>query len=130
MSSGAAVRRSRDSGPGADAYHWCWLLRGGSAPARPPQGSVPEVHLNVEWPDGRNTVLYSPSTVILNYLQPGQSLAVAELTSRGKEALRLASERVRARYGFACTRTDEEERQLLHTAAAYADDQLVRISAP
>ncbi|CAK6696897.1 MSMEG_0570 family nitrogen starvation response protein [Synechococcus sp. CBW1107] len=91
---------------------------------------MPEVHLNVEWPDGRTTVLYSPSTVILNYLQPGQSLAVAELASRGKEALRLASERVRARYGFACTRADEEERQLLQTATVYGDDQLVHISAP
>jgi hypothetical protein len=37
---------------------------------------------------------------------------------------------VRARYGFACTRADEEERLLLQTASAYADDQLVRISAP
>lgn len=91
---------------------------------------MPEVHLQLEWPDGLTTALYSPSTVILRYLQPGHSLPVAELTSRGTEALRLASEWVRARYGFACTRTDEEERQLLHTAEAYADDQLVRISAP
>lgn len=91
---------------------------------------MPEVQLKLEWPDGRTTLLYSPSSVILRYLQPGQSLAVADLASRGTEALRLASERVRARYGFACTRADEEEQQLLQTATGYAKDQLVRISAP
>ena len=89
---------------------------------------MPEVLLTLEWPDGRTTPLYSPTTVILEYLRPGQTLPVRELRQRGSEALQLASERVRARYGFACTRADEEERRLLDTAAAYEPDQLVAIS--
>jgi uncharacterized repeat protein (TIGR04042 family) len=91
---------------------------------------VPEVHLRLEWPDGRTTALYSPSTVILDYLRPGERLSVRELRARASEALRLASERVRARYGFACTRADEEESRLLHTTTAYGDDQLVGIACP
>jgi uncharacterized repeat protein (TIGR04042 family) len=90
---------------------------------------MPEVRLSLEWPDGRRSELYSPSTVILDFLQPGQTLSVAELTSKGMTALEQASERVRARYGFACTRTDEERVRLQQAADSYAADQLVRIAA-
>jgi uncharacterized repeat protein (TIGR04042 family) len=53
---------------------------------------------------------------------------VAELGSRARLALREASERVRARYGFACTRTDEEEHTLNATLLAYAPGETVRIT--
>lgn len=88
---------------------------------------MPEVHLTLEWPDGRTSELYSPSTVILEHLRPGESLPVTQLHHRGIEALRLASERVRARYGFACTRTDEERHRLEQWVKDYAADQIVRI---
>jgi uncharacterized repeat protein (TIGR04042 family) len=88
---------------------------------------MPEVQLSIEWPDGRTTPFYSPSTVILNYLRPGEQLPVQDLTEKVREGLRQASERVRARYGFACTRADEEERKLLETADAYDREALVRI---
>jgi uncharacterized repeat protein (TIGR04042 family) len=90
---------------------------------------MPEVRLTLEWPDGRTSELYSPSTVILDYLGPGESLPVGQLHDRGIEALRLASERVRARYGFACTRTDEERHRLQQWVKDYAADQIVRIRA-
>ncbi len=90
---------------------------------------MPEVELTLEWPDGDRTLLYSPSTVILEHLAPGQTVTVAELRTRGTLALRQASERVRARYGFACTRADEEERRLLEQAAAFAAEALVRVQA-
>jgi uncharacterized repeat protein (TIGR04042 family) len=88
---------------------------------------VPEVRLTLQWPDGLTSQLYSPSTVILEHLPPGEKLSVAALRSRGLEGLQQASERVRARYGFACTRTDEEARKLQRTLAAYGADQVVRI---
>jgi uncharacterized repeat protein (TIGR04042 family) len=89
---------------------------------------VPEVLLTLQWPDGRTSELYSPSTVILKHLPPGTTLSVGELERRGVEALRQASERVRARYGFACTRTDEERVRLEATLAGYAPDALVTIA--
>ncbi len=90
---------------------------------------VPEVLLTLEWPDGQRSQLYSPSTVIYDYLPPGNSLPVAELGTRARAALADASERVRARYGFACTRTDEEQRRLEPWLARFAADQVVHISA-
>jgi uncharacterized repeat protein (TIGR04042 family) len=91
--------------------------------------AVPEVELTLEWPDGATSRLYSPSTVILKHLAPGQTMSVAELRTRGSLALRLASERVRARYGFACTRADEEERRLLLQSSQFDDQERVSIRA-
>ncbi len=90
---------------------------------------MPEVRLTLAWPDGQTSELYSPSTVILFYLRPGEQLSVEELRRRGNEALQEASERVRARYGFACTRTDEEQRKLEQTASAYDGGALVTIGS-
>ena len=90
-------------------------------------GWMPEVRFQLEWPDGQSSTLYSPSTVILEYLKPGDSFRVSELESLGVTALRAASERVRARYGFACTRTDEEESQLRQWIARYKPEQSVRV---
>ena len=92
------------------------------------QRSMPEVRFQLEWPDGQSSTLYSPSTVILDYFRPGDSLSVSELEARGVEALRAASERVRARYGFACTRTDEEESLLRQWVSRYKSDDTVRIT--
>jgi uncharacterized repeat protein (TIGR04042 family) len=63
-----------------------------------------------------------------NYLQPGDILTVAELEQRGLDALHEASERVRARYGFACSRTDEEAQNLRRLAANYGNDESVRVT--
>ena len=78
--------------------------------------------------DGQSSTLYSPSTVILEYLKPGDSMRVSELESLGVTALRAASERVRARYGFACTRTDEEESQPRQWIARYKPEQSVVVT--
>ena len=88
---------------------------------------MPEVRFQLEWPDGQSSTLYSPSTVILDYFKPGDSLLVSELEERGVEALRAASERVRARYGFACTRADEGEYQLRQWVSRYSPDDTVRV---
>ena len=88
---------------------------------------MPEVELQLEWPDGVTTQFYSPSTVILKHLAPGQTLSVAELRQRASLGLQQASERVRARYGFACTRADEEEQHLLARAAGFGDQERVTV---
>lgn len=89
---------------------------------------MPEVRLQLQWPDGATSEFYSPSTVVLDYLRPGDALSVAELEQVGVRALQEASERVRARYGFACTRTDEEERRLRQLLGGYAAEATVRVT--
>jgi uncharacterized repeat protein (TIGR04042 family) len=90
---------------------------------------MPEVFLELRWPDGEASRFYSPSTVVYDYLKPGDRLTIAELEQKGLAALREASERVRARYGFACTRTDEEASRLQQRLALYLSQDTVDIRA-
>ena len=57
--------------------------------------------------------------MVYEYLKPGETLSIAELEQKGLAALKEASERVRQRYGFACTRTDEEAIKLQKQLAKY-----------
>ena len=64
---------------------------------------MPEMTVSVRWPDGRSADLYSPSLVMHDHLSPGATYTVDEFVKRASTALGIASERVRAKYGFACT---------------------------
>jgi uncharacterized repeat protein (TIGR04042 family) len=88
---------------------------------------MPEVTLSLYWPDGEVSSFYSPSTVVYEFLKPDETLSIAELKQKGLAALREASERVRARYGFACTRTDEEAAKLQKRLAMYGDSDRVKV---
>ena len=89
---------------------------------------MPQIIFQLNLPDGKKKSLYSPSTVILDYLKPGDSLKMSDFKSLAIQALHEASEKVRARYGFACTRTLEEEEKILSWIANYDPDQLISIS--
>jgi uncharacterized repeat protein (TIGR04042 family) len=64
---------------------------------------MPEMHFRVEWPNGQVERCYSPSYVIEEHLSVGETYAVSDFVARARAALETASERVRARYGFACS---------------------------
>lgn len=64
---------------------------------------MPEMHFRVRWPDGSTQRCYSPSLVIKDHLRAGESYALDEFLARSRRALHSASERVREKYGFACT---------------------------
>jgi uncharacterized repeat protein (TIGR04042 family) len=64
---------------------------------------------------------------MLQHLPPGTELSVAELRETGLLALAEASERVRVRYGFACTRTDEEAARLRALSSRYDNQARVRV---
>ena len=64
---------------------------------------MPERYVVVRWPDGAAQRIYSPSTVVEDFFAAGDRIAVAEFVSRSREALGIASERVRQAYGFPCS---------------------------
>ena len=64
---------------------------------------MPEMRFNIRWPDGTPESCYSPSLVIKDYFSPGEAYPVAEFLRRSRTALTIASERVRAKFGFACS---------------------------
>jgi uncharacterized repeat protein (TIGR04042 family) len=79
----------------------------------------------VRWPDGAESSHYSPSLVMHDYLAAGSRYGVAEFVARAGEALDAAGERVRVAYGFACTSAMASRDEIVRTAAAYSDGEVV-----
>lgn len=81
---------------------------------------MPEMTFQVRWPDGSETSCYSPSLVMHDWLAPGADYPLAEFVERSTTALRIASERVAAAYGFACTSAMQQEAEITAIAATHA----------
>jgi putative flavoprotein involved in K+ transport len=64
---------------------------------------MPEVHFTLRWPDGSAQRCVSPSRTIERALTEGARYPCAELLGRTRSALEAGGERVRAKYGFACS---------------------------
>jgi uncharacterized repeat protein (TIGR04042 family) len=64
---------------------------------------MPEMRFVIRWPDGKRESCYSPSLVIRDFLQEGETYPVPDFLQRSREALQIASERVKAKYGHACS---------------------------
>jgi len=90
---------------------------------------MPEMTFDVCWPDGSTQSCYSPSLVIHDYLRTGARYTVSEFRSRAGAALTEASERVRARYGFACTSAAATDEQITTSANRFPPDAVIEITA-
>lgn len=83
---------------------------------------MPEMRFRVRWPDERESVCYSPSLIIKEYFVPGEAYAVEEFVRRSREALGIASERVKQKYGFYCTGAMGQLAEIEATAAGFTRD--------
>lgn len=81
---------------------------------------MPEVRFEVRWPDETTTLCYSPSSTIRDYFTPGQSYALKDFVRLSQTALNHASERVRQRYGYACSSAAHQLSEIERRAMAYA----------
>lgn len=64
---------------------------------------MPEVRFTIRWPDGAEESCYSPSTAITHHLQAGETYPLTEFLDRARKGLHAASDRVEAKFGFACS---------------------------
>ena len=64
---------------------------------------MPEMHFVVRWPEGDEDRCYSPSLVVREYLEVGRSYPLADFVARSRSMLHIASERVKAKFGFYCS---------------------------
>ncbi|HEX3873718.1 MAG TPA: MSMEG_0570 family nitrogen starvation response protein, partial [Solirubrobacteraceae bacterium] len=69
---------------------------------------MPEVSFTIRWPDGTSQLCGSPSRAIQDVLTEGAVYPCPEFVRRAREGLSAASDRVRERYGFACTAAAEQ----------------------
>jgi uncharacterized repeat protein (TIGR04042 family) len=82
---------------------------------------------DVQWPDGRVQRCYSPSLVMHDYLSAGTDYTVADFLDRSGKALHEASERVRAKFGFACSSAAWTEEEITSTATEFPSNATIRI---
>lgn len=78
---------------------------------------MPAIHYRVRWPDASESHCYSPSLAIQDQLSAGADYALAEFLRRVRAATEVANERVQAKYGFVCSRAND---QLVATEARAA----------
>jgi uncharacterized repeat protein (TIGR04042 family) len=90
---------------------------------------MPEMTFDVQWPDGRLQRCYSPSLVMHDYLAPGSDSTIADFVDRSTQALQEASERVRAKYGFACTSAAGTTAEIASAAIEFPSSATVRVVA-
>lgn len=83
---------------------------------------MPVMHFHVRWPDQSETRCYSPSLVVQDFLTPGQAYALPDFLGRTREALGIASERVRAKFGFACSQAMDQLAEIEQIAQRF-DEQ-------
>ncbi|MCW2824119.1 MAG: family nitrogen starvation response protein [Aeromicrobium sp.] len=88
---------------------------------------MPEMTVTVRWPDGRVVDCYSPSLVMHDHLAPGTTYRVDEFTQRSEVALGEASERVRLKYGFACSASAASFESIQRIASAFSAEDLVEV---
>lgn len=80
---------------------------------------MPAMHFDIRWPDATQSHCYSPSLVIKDYFQPGSRYPLPQFMAQVREALNIASERVRAKFGFSCSSAMDQLAQLERTAARF-----------
>ncbi len=92
---------------------------------------MPEMHFRVRWPDDTVTDCYSPSLVVKEHLEAGRSYPLAEFVQRSATALNIGSERVREKYGFACSSALDQLRRIEDLAARFeaSPDPVVRVES-
>ncbi len=80
---------------------------------------MPAMHFHLRWPDQAETRCYSPSLVIKDHFRPGTRYPLPVFMAQVREALHTASERVRAKFGFACSMALDQLAQIEHIAARF-----------
>jgi uncharacterized repeat protein (TIGR04042 family) len=82
---------------------------------------MPEMTFTVRWPDGTTQQCYSPSLVVHDFLHDQTDYGIDDFMARTTEALTHASERVRAKFGFACTSAAAQIEALTQSRGRYED---------
>ena len=81
---------------------------------------MPEMHFRVRWPDESVSDCYSPSLVIKDYLAVGERYRLDDFVDKTRIALAIASDRVREKYGFACSGAADQMLKIETHAARFA----------
>jgi uncharacterized repeat protein (TIGR04042 family) len=88
---------------------------------------MPEMRFSIRWPDGTTENCYSPSLIIKDYFSPGETYRIADFLERSRTALTIASDRVREKFGFACSSAADQLASIEAGCARFTDQPDARV---
>lgn len=88
---------------------------------------MPEMRFVIAWPDGREEICYSPSLVIRDFFQEGETYPIRDFLDRSRAALTIASDRVEAKYGYPCSLARGQLARIETAGALFLDDADARV---
>ena len=88
---------------------------------------MPAIHYRVRWPDASESHCYSPSLAIQDQLSAGTDYALGDFLLRVRAATEVANERVQAKYGFVCSRANDQLVATEARASLFADEPGARV---
>jgi uncharacterized repeat protein (TIGR04042 family) len=74
----------------------------------------------LRWPDETVSVCYSPSLVIQDFFDAGASYPLPDFMARIRSATQIASDRVAAKFGYACSRAQDQLAEIERQAERFA----------
>lgn len=80
---------------------------------------MPEIHFQIQWPDGKLETCYSPSLIVKEYFAPNSEYKLDDFVMRSRTALNIASDRVLVKYGMPCSRALGQLHQIETAASTY-----------
>lgn len=80
---------------------------------------MPEIRFKIAWPDGSEDVCYSPSLVVKEYFTENSEYDLANFVELARGALKIASDRVQAKYGRPCGLALKQLREIELQASRY-----------
>jgi len=89
---------------------------------------MPEMHFSIRWPDGAVMRCYSPSLVVREFLEVGRAYPLRDFLERSRTMLHIGSERVRAKYGFACSAAMDQLASIEERSAGCDESDLVTVT--
>lgn len=90
---------------------------------------MPVTYVHIEWPDSRTDQIYSPSSVIEEYFKAGESVIITDFLTKCNDGLTEASERVRKKFGYACTSAQAESYRIKERCQEFEASKKVKIIA-
>ncbi|MBB3289415.1 MULTISPECIES: MSMEG_0570 family nitrogen starvation response protein [unclassified Rhizobium] len=88
---------------------------------------MPEMRFVIAWPDGREESFYSPSLVIRDFFEEGQTYPIRDFLDRSRKALTIASDRVEAKFGYPCSLARGQLARIEAAGALFLDDADARV---
>ena len=83
---------------------------------------MPAINFRIRWPDGSEDDCYSPSTVVRDHFNAGDTMPLGQFMATADEALNAASRRVEQKFGYFCS-SAMDQLSVIRTKAARFDQE-------